>query len=84
MAREVKDSKAVIADRRRRMKWWHEARFGMFIHFGLWVMNRERIPLKEYERLARTFKPKPRCPRAWAALAKKAGMKYMVMTTKHH
>ena len=76
----------------RRMKWWHDARFGMFVHWGLysqlgrheWVMNRERIPLPEYEKLAATWKPKP-CPaREWAKLAKKAGMKYMVMTTKHH
>ena len=75
-----------------RMKWWHEARFGMFVHWGLysqlgrheWVMNRERIPLAEYEKLADTWKPKPRPMREWARLAKKAGMKYMVMTTKHH
>jgi len=87
-----RESKAVLADRKRRMKWWHDARFGMFIHYGLysqlgrheWVMNRERIPLKEYERLAKTFAPKPGCPRQWARLARKAGMKYMVMTTKHH
>ena len=79
-------------DRARRMEWWHEARFGMFIHWGLyaqlgrheWVMNRERIPVKEYEGLADTWKPKRRPAREWARLAKKAGMKYMVMTTKHH
>jgi len=79
-------------NRSRRMKWWHEARFGMFVHWGLysqlgrheWVMNRERIPLKQYEKLARTWKPKERPAREWASLAKKAGMKYMVMTTKHH
>ncbi len=78
--------------RQQRMQWWHEARFGMFIHWGLyaqlgrheWVMNRERIPLAEYEKLAATFKPKPRPAREWASLAKQAGMKYMVMTTKHH
>jgi len=78
--------------RARRMKWWHDARFGMFIHWGLysqlgrheWVMNRERIPIAEYEKLAQTWKPKPRPAREWAALAKAAGMKYMVMTTKHH
>ncbi len=78
--------------RAKRMKWWHDARFGMFIHWGLysqlgrheWVMNRERIPIPEYEKLAASWKPKP-CPaREWAKLAKKAGMKYMVMTTKHH
>jgi len=79
-------------DRERRMKWWHDARFGMFVHWGLyaqlgrheWVMNLEHIPFKEYERLADTWKPKTRPAREWARLAKKAGMKYMVMTTKHH
>ena len=79
-------------DRRRRMAWFHEARFGMFIHWGLysvlgrheWVMNRERIPVKEYEKLADRFRPKRRPARQWARLAKQAGQKYMVMTTKHH
>ena len=89
--KQAKESPEIIADRRRRMKWWTEARFGMFVHFGLysqlgrheWVMNRERIPVKEYEKLARTFSPRPGCPREWARLAKKAGMKYMVLTTRH-
>lgn len=83
---------AEYKDRVRRLKWFNEARFGMFIHWGLysvlgrheWVMNRERIPVKEYEKLADKFKPKPHPARFWAKLAKKAGMKYMVMTTKHH
>ncbi len=44
----------------------------------------EGVPLPEYEKLAKRFKPKPGSPRQWARLAKKAGMKYMVMTTKHH
>jgi alpha-L-fucosidase len=74
------------------MQWWREARYGMFIHWGLysqlgrheWVMNRERIPVNEYEPLAATWKPQPRAARLWAQLAKQAGMKYMVMTTKHH
>jgi alpha-L-fucosidase len=78
--------------REARMQWWHEARFGMFIHWGLysvlgrheWVMEQEGIPVAEYEQLARQFKPKPNAARDWARLAKKAGMKYMVMTTKHH
>jgi alpha-L-fucosidase len=89
--KQVEEAPEVVADRRRRMKWWTEARFGMFVHFGLysqlgrheWVMNRERIPVKEYEKLARTFNPKPGCPREWARLARKAGMNYMVMTAKH-
>lgn len=78
--------------RDQRMAWWREARFGMFIHYGLysqigrneWVMTYENIPINEYEKLAQTFSPKPGAPREWAALAKKAGMKYMVMTTRHH
>lgn len=78
--------------RDRRMKWWREARFGMFIHYGLysqvgrneWVMSLENYPISEYEKLADTFQPKSGAPREWAELAKKAGMKYMVMTTRHH
>ncbi len=79
-------------DRARRMKWWHAAKFGMFIHWGLysvygrheWVMEMEGIPATEYEKTAKLFNPKPNAARDWARLAKKAGMKYMVMTTKHH
>jgi alpha-L-fucosidase len=80
------------ADRDRRMQWWHQARFGMFIHFGLysvlgrheWAMEEEGIPVAEYQQLAKAFNPKPHAAQAWAKLAKQAGMKYMVMTTKHH
>jgi alpha-L-fucosidase len=75
-----------------RMKWWHEARFGMFVHFGLysvlgrheWAMEEEGIPVAEYEQLAKRFNPQPHAARAWAKLARQAGMRYMVMTTKHH
>src|ERR1019366_7905811 len=74
------------ADREARMKWWHEARFGMFIHWGLystlgrheWVMEEEGIPVAEYEQQAKLFKPKPNAARDWARLAKLAGPKYMV------
>lgn len=79
-------------ERERKLKWFRDARFGMFIHWGLysqlgrheWVMNMERIPVSEYEPLADTWKPTPGAPRKWAKLAKQAGMRYMVMTTKHH
>ena len=79
-------------DRENRLEWFREARFGMFIHWGLyaqlgrheWVMNRERIPVDEYERYADSWKPEPDAARRWAKLAKQAGMRYMVMTTKHH
>jgi len=84
--------KSISASRDERMKWWREARFGMFIHFGLysvigrheWSQVTENFPIEEYEKYANQFKPKPGAPREWAALAKKAGMKYMVMTTRHH
>jgi alpha-L-fucosidase len=80
------------ATREQRMKWWHEAKFGMFIHWGLysvlgqqeWAMEYEGVPIAQYEKLAKHFHPKPNAARDWARLAKKAGMKYMVMTTKHH
>ena len=75
-----------------RMQWWKAARFGMFIHFGVystigrheWVMEDEGIPVAEYAPHAAAFNPRPGSARAWARLAKQAGMKYMVMTTKHH
>ncbi len=80
------------ADRERRMQWWHQAKFGMFIHWGLysvlgrheWAMENEGIPVPEYEQLAKQFTPRPNAAREWAKLARRAGMKYMVMTTKHH
>ena len=80
------------ADQVRRMKWWHQAKFGMFIHFGLysqharheWAMENEAIPIGEYTPLDQVFNPAPGFVRGWARLAKAAGMKYMVMTTKHH
>lgn len=82
----------VVAGRTRRIQWWNAARFGMFIHWGLysvyghheWAMEEEGIPVPEYEQLATRFKPKPNAARAWAKLAKQAGQKYMVMTSKHH
>ncbi len=84
--------KALADSRDERMKWWREARFGMFVHYGLysqlgrneWAMALENYPIKEYEKLAETFNPKPNAPREWAKLAKEAGMKYMVLTTRHH
>ncbi len=80
------------ATREQRMQWWHEAKFGMFIHWGLysvigqheWAKEQEGVPIPQYEILAKHFKPKPNAARDWARLAKRAGQKYMVMTTKHH
>jgi len=75
-----------------RIKWFEEARFGMFIHWGIysipgrgeWVMLNENIPAVEYNRFAGQFNPHRYCPEEWVALAKAAGMKYMVMSAKHH
>jgi alpha-L-fucosidase len=81
-----------IATRAERMRWWHEDKFGMFIHWGLysligrqeWTLEMEAIPLSQYELLAKHFNPRPGAAREWAKLARKAGQKYMVMTSKHH
>ncbi len=89
---QAQQPQADEADRIRRMKWWHEAKFGMFVHWGLysvlgrheWVMENEGIPVSEYQPLAQRFTPRRNAARDWAKLAKQAGMKYMVMTTKHH
>ena len=80
------------ATRGQRLQWWRDAKFGMFIHWGLysiigqqeWVMESEGIPIPQYEILAAHFQPRPNVAQEWVKLAKRAGQKYMVMTTKHH
>jgi len=85
-----------------RMEWWREARFGMFIHWGVyavpagtykgqkinrigeWIMNRGKIPVAEYQAFAQQFNPVKYDPDAWVKMAKDAGMKYIVITAKHH
>lgn len=74
------------------MRWWLDARFGMFIHWGvhtiiardIWNMDHEAIPVEEYRRLGQHFRPAIGAPRAWARLARETGQKYMVLTTKNH
>ncbi len=76
----------------KRLKWWTEDRFGMFIHWGLyalparheWVRNRERITNEDYQKYFEQFNPDLYNPREWAKMAKRAGMKYAVITSKHH
>jgi len=78
--------------RDKRMAWWRDARFGMFVHYGLysalgrneWAMSLENWPLEEYKKLASRFLYKSGAAETWADLALKAGMKYMVLTTRHH
>ncbi len=85
-----------------RMRWWREARFGMFIHWGVyavpagtwkgqpikgigeWIMNRAKIPVADYKAFAREFNPVKYNADDWVKLAKEAGMKYIVITSKHH
>ena len=91
-AAESEEEQREDKTRAQRMAWWHAAKFGMFIHFGLysvyghheWAMEEEGIPVAEYEQLASRFHPRPGFAREWVRLAKRAGQKYMVMTSKHH
>ena len=77
---------------RDRMQWWQEARFGMFIHWGVyaipgrgeWVYYQEHWDTAEYAKLADEFNPRYYDAREWVRLAQDAGMKYMVLTTRHH
>ena len=86
---EERDGKTTYEER---MKWFHEARFGIYVHFGLysllergeWTMYSERIPKEEYAALADRFFPVPGCAEEWVQTAKRAGAKYMVLTTRHH
>jgi alpha-L-fucosidase len=80
------------AEKVKRMEWWTDARFGMFIHFGLyseaarheWVKSNEGITNEEYQKYFEQFNPDQFDPTKWAKAAKVAGMKYAVLTTKHH
>lgn len=90
------------AQRDRRMAWWREARFGMFIHWGLyaipagrwkgqkvggtgeWIMHTAKIPVAEYEPLQQQFNPVKFDAQQWVDIARRAGMKYLVITSKHH
>ncbi|WP_316803538.1 alpha-L-fucosidase [Pedobacter nototheniae] len=78
--------------KKKRMEWWTDSRFGMFIHWGLyalparheWVKNMERMTNEDYEKYFKNFNPDLFQPKLWAKEAKAAGMKYAVMTSKHH
>ena len=85
-----------------RMKWWREAKFGMFIHWGVysvpagvydgkpingigeWIMNKGKIPVARYAEYAKEFNPVKFDADRWVQIAKDAGMKYIVITSKHH
>ena len=87
-------------ERDARMAWFREARFGMFIHWGVysvpagewkgnkgygeWFLEETKMPVSEYEKFARQFNPVKFDAKEWVRIAKDAGMKYMVITSKHH
>lgn len=88
------------ADKIKRMQWWDDATFGMFIHWGLyaipageyngkgggaeWIMETHKIPIPAYEKYAQQFNPQNFDAKAWVQIAKNAGAKYIVITSKHH
>ncbi len=90
------------SERDARMRWWREARFGMFIHWGVysvpagtydgrpvagigeWIMFNGKIPVARYREYAKQFNPVKYDPDEWVRLARDAGMKYIVITSKHH
>ena len=96
LAKEFKEEKDT------RMAWWREAKFGLFIHWGLyaipagvwkgekidgvgeWIMFNAKIPVPEYEPLIQKFNPVKFSAKEWVRIAKEAGMKYIVITSKHH
>ena len=93
---------AAVENTAGKMDWWREARFGMFIHWGLyaipagdyegknykgigeWIMKHAGISRQEYEKYAPQFNPVKFDADAWVKMAKQAGMKYIVITSKHH
>ncbi len=92
--------KETPAQRDTRMRWWREAKFGLFIHWGVyavpagkygsndgygeWIMYSAKIPVANYREFARQFNPVKYDPKQWARIAKDAGMRYLVITSKHH
>ena len=95
-------ARETTAQRDARMRWWRDAQFGLFIHWGAyavpagmyhgdrvagtgeWIMSRAKIPIPEYEQFVRAFNPVRYDADAWVTAARDAGMKYIILTSKHH
>ena len=80
------------AENQKSREWFQDAKFGLFIHWGVysvlgdgeWVMNNQQIPVSTYEKLPTFFNPTAFDAKAWVAMARSAGMKYITITSKHH
>ena len=97
---EIGADEEILSEKDQRMDWWREARFGLFIHWGLyavpagewkgttnhaeWILTTAQIPVAEYEKFAPQFNPVKFDAARWVAAAKRAGMRYIVITSKHH
>lgn len=79
-------------ENRENREWFQDAKFGLFVHWGVysilgdgeWVMNNQRIPIEQYKKLPSFFDPEQFDPAEWVSMVKKAGMKYITITSKHH
>jgi alpha-L-fucosidase len=94
------EAKILTEENSPKMKWWKDAKFGMFIHWGIyavpagkwentttygeWIMHTAKIPRSQYSALAKEFNPIKFNAEEWVKLAKAAGQKYIVITSKHH
>lgn len=91
-AAKASDAAETPAEKEARLAWWRDAKFGMFIHWGMysvpakgeWFLFQNKTPVAQYRDLAKEFTASAYDPLAWAKLAREAGMKYMVITAKHH
>lgn len=100
LAADVAPAQEAPAERDARMKWFREARFGMFIHWGVysvpagewkgnkgygeWFLEETKMPVSEYEKFAQQFNPVKFDAKQWVEIARGAGVKYIVITSKHH
>jgi len=88
----IEKENPLITVRRDRTRWFLSDRFGMFIHWGLyaipargeWIRSIEKISNQEYQKYFDEFNPTDFHPEIWAKTARQAGMKYAVLTAKHH
>jgi len=88
----VEAKKETLEEFAKRTQWWQEAKFGMFIHWGIyavpadgeWYMNNKKVQVADYEKYAPQFNPVDFDAKEWVRVAKGAGMKYITITSKHH